>query len=117
MGRTSEQEDDAAAKKVAAASSRLTQAKKPKGEVASAAPGIGQPKQGEPPTKVAPANAAFCFGCSKKLFTLLDLCVSSLRRGHANLLCIVPMLLGIARQLTGIARTCQTIAETARTFY
>ena len=29
---------------------------------------------------------------NKKLFTLLDLCVSSLRRGHANLLCIVPML-------------------------
>ena len=27
-----------------------------------------------------------------KLFTLLDLCVSSLRRGHANLLCIVPIL-------------------------
>jgi len=26
------------------------------------------------------------------LFTLLDLCVSSLRRGHANILCIVPML-------------------------
>ena len=26
------------------------------------------------------------------LFTLLDLCVSSLRRGHANLLCIVPNL-------------------------
>ena len=25
-------------------------------------------------------------------FTLLDLCVSSLRRGHANILCIVPML-------------------------
>ena len=30
-------------------------------------------------------------GC-KKLVTLLDLCVSSLRRGHANLLCIVPIL-------------------------
>ena len=29
---------------------------------------------------------------SLKLFTLLDLCVSSLRRGHANLLCIVPIL-------------------------
>ena len=29
---------------------------------------------------------------SYKLFTLLDLCVSSLRRGHANLLCIVPIL-------------------------
>ena len=28
----------------------------------------------------------------KKLFTLLDLCVSSLRRGHANLLCIGPIL-------------------------
>ena len=26
------------------------------------------------------------------LFTLLDVCVSSLRRGHANLLCIVPIL-------------------------
>ena len=26
------------------------------------------------------------------LFTLLDLCVSSLRRGHATLLCIVPIL-------------------------
>merc|ERR1711903_119598 len=31
-------------------------------------------------------------GKRKKLFTLLDLCVSSLRRGHANLLCIVPIL-------------------------
>jgi hypothetical protein len=28
----------------------------------------------------------------KKFGTLLDLCVSSLRRGHANLLCIVPIL-------------------------
>ena len=28
----------------------------------------------------------------KRMFTLLDLCVSSLRRGHANLLCIVPIL-------------------------
>ena len=26
------------------------------------------------------------------MFTLLDVCVSSLRRGHANLLCIVPIL-------------------------
>ena len=31
------------------------------------------------------------FACSiKRLFTLLDLCVSSLRRGHAILLCTVP---------------------------
>ena len=28
----------------------------------------------------------------KKKFTLLDLCMSSLRRGHANLFCIVPIL-------------------------
>ena len=28
----------------------------------------------------------------QKKDTLLDLCVSSLRRGHANLLCIVPIL-------------------------
>ena len=28
----------------------------------------------------------------QELFTLLDLCVASLRRGHANLLCIVPIL-------------------------
>ena len=32
------------------------------------------------------------WGSTKELFTLLDLCVSSLRRGHANLLCIVPIL-------------------------
>ena len=31
-------------------------------------------------------------GRHKKIGTLLDLCVSSLRRGHANLLCIVPIL-------------------------
>ena len=30
--------------------------------------------------------------CRGALFTLLDVCVSSLRRGHANFLCIVPML-------------------------
>ncbi len=33
-----------------------------------------------------------CCDLAKKLVTLLDLCVSSLRRGHANLLCIVPIL-------------------------
>ena len=30
--------------------------------------------------------------CQKNGDTLLDICVSSLRRGHANLLCIVPIL-------------------------
>ena len=37
----------------------------------------------------APREAAALY---HKLFTLLDVCVSSLRRGHANLLCIVPIL-------------------------
>ena len=34
----------------------------------------------------------------KKCDTLLDLCVSSLRRGHANLLCIVPILTDVPRK-------------------
>ena len=38
------------------------------------------------------SNAGAREHITKKLFTLLDLCVSSLRRGHANLLCIVPIL-------------------------
>ena len=36
--------------------------------------------------------AAGLFAKMEKLFTLLDLCVSSLRRGHANLLCVIPIL-------------------------
>ena len=32
------------------------------------------------------------------LLTLLDLCVSSLRRGHANILCIVPILMDDPRR-------------------
>ena len=35
------------------------------------------------------------------MFTLLDLCVSSLRRGHANLLCIVPILTDDPRRESG----------------
>ena len=38
------------------------------------------------------ASMGGVMGNKKELFTLLDLCVSSLRRGHANLLCIVPIL-------------------------
>ena len=33
-----------------------------------------------------------------KLGTLLDLCVSSLRRGHANIICMVPILLDDPRR-------------------
>ena len=43
------------------------------------------------PTRVLP---------EKKLCTLLDLCVSSLRRGHANLLCIVPILTDDPRRVS-----------------
>ena len=35
---------------------------------------------------------------SHVLFTLLDLCVSCLRRGHANFLCIVPILMDDPRR-------------------
>jgi len=34
----------------------------------------------------------------KNGYTLLDLSVSSLRRGHANLLCIVPILTDVTRR-------------------
>jgi len=38
-------------------------------------------------------SLSICFlPCKKKFSTLPDLCVSSLRRGHANLLCIIPIL-------------------------
>jgi hypothetical protein len=37
---------------------------------------------------------------SKKNQPFLDLCVSSLHRGHANLLCIVPILSGVSKETT-----------------
>ena len=50
-------------------------------------------------TRLHPMSVASKSRTSKKvrvahleLFTLLDVCVSSLRRGHANILCIVPIL-------------------------
>ena len=36
------------------------------------------------------------------LFTLLDLCVSSLRRGHANILCIAQILTDDPRRAPGV---------------
>ncbi len=35
---------------------------------------------------------------SNKFGPFLDLCVSSLRRGHANLLCIVPILSNVSEE-------------------
>ena len=40
-------------------------------------------------------------GHNIQLFTLLDVCVSSLRRGNANLLCIVPTLTDDPRRESG----------------
>jgi len=51
----------------------------------------------------------FFFG-AKKLFTLLALGVSSLRRGHANLLCIVPILTDDPRRES--KTTADTILQT-----
>ena len=45
------------------------------------------------------------FAVLKELVTLLDLCVSSLRRGHANLLCIVPILTDDPRRESKIAHS------------
>ena len=39
------------------------------------------------------------------MVTLLDLCVSSLRRGHANLLCIVPIVTDDPRRESGMYAT------------
>ncbi|KAG5583100.1 hypothetical protein H5410_053727, partial [Solanum commersonii] len=49
------------------------------------------------PPAIDKTNTEFCTGVqrrrpAKKFGPFLDLCVSSLRRGHANLLCIVPIL-------------------------
>jgi len=42
-------------------------------------------------------------GSKKKFDTVLDFCVSSLRRGHANLLCIVPILTVVLFRGTKVA--------------
>ena len=53
--------------------------------------------------------------CAKKLFTLLDLCVSSLRRGHANLLCIVPILTDVPEGIqlcdVGVSPYCKNLGH------
>ena len=53
----------------------------------------------------------------KKLFTLLDLCVSSLRRGHANLLCIVPILTDDPRRESKrqVPKKCKEVVLAHRT--
>ena len=51
-----------------------------------------RPRPGRTWCPACPGCEGWTGACPKKMFTLLDLCVSSLRRGHANLLCIVPIL-------------------------
>ena len=62
----------------------------------------GAPQPGAP--TATPACCKQRSRKTKKLFTLLDLCVSSLRRGHANLLCIVPTLTDDPRRESESAR-------------
>ena len=69
-------------------------------------PDIGHLKRGCAATSLPTWEVSW----SKKLFTLLDLCVSSLRRGHANLLCIVPILTDDPRRESDLLS-----AATART--
>ena len=56
------------------------------------APHAQPPQVGSPVLFTEICAGAILAAPYEKLFTLLDLCVSSLRRGHANLLCIVPIL-------------------------
>ena len=54
----------------------------------------------------------FSSDVNKKFGTLLDLCVSSLRRGYANLLCIVPILTDDPRrESTQLARPTAKLAR------
>ena len=52
---------------------------------------------------VAPASCWDHREEEKKFDTILDFCVSSLRRGHANLLCIVPILTDDLRRGSSIS--------------
>ena len=48
--------------------------------------------------------AEACGRIQKILEPFLDLCVSSLREGHANLLCIVPILTDVTEVTTGLPK-------------
>ena len=53
----------------------------------------------------------------KKFGTLLDLCVSSLRRGHANLLCIVPILTDDPRRESSVMMDTLYPASQSRSLF
>ena len=48
------------------------------------------------------------YAITSKPFSFLDVCVSSLRRGHANILCIVPILTDDPRRESGPALSLLT---------
>jgi len=50
------------------------------------------PRPSTPQTDFTSSLSAFAVFRAKNINTLPDLCVSSLRRGHANLLCTIPIL-------------------------
>ncbi|XLU97561.1 hypothetical protein S245_011901 [Arachis hypogaea] len=47
----------------------------------------------------------------KKFGPFLDLCVSSLRRGHANLLCIVPILSDVPEGTSLLCSLCHIFCQ------
>ena len=54
------------------------------------------------------------FECNPQFFFLKMLnasrfCMSSLRRGHANLLCIIPILVNVQPQLVNRVRDCERL--------
>ena len=48
--------------------------------------------------------------------TLLDLCVSSLRRGHANLLCIVPILTDASEEVRSVMEPIHIYTQYSKPF-
>ena len=68
-------------------------------------------QRGAPPTNVRGVCPFIWRAGNKKLCTLLDLCVSSLRRGHANLLCIVPILSDDPREESTWTSSLSTLAD------
>ena len=49
--------------------------------------------------QVCQFSAIYPEACSQKIWNASRICVSSLRRGHANLLCIVPILVYVFRRI------------------
>ena len=72
-----------------------------------AVPGLGPHRLLGPPRGLR----KFCCVNIQGRYTLLDLCVPSLRRGHANLLCIVPILTDDPRRKPAFCCECHIVCS------